>query len=91
LAVNRLAALALAKYNIRVNAILPGAVDTPMLWRNLLPGQKQEDLAAMMVKSHPIGRIGNPVDMAEMILFLASDRSSFVTGAEIAIDGGQTL
>jgi NAD(P)-dependent dehydrogenase (short-subunit alcohol dehydrogenase family) len=91
LAVSRLAAQALAPYNIRVNAILPGAVDTPMLWRNLLPGQKKEDLEAMLVKSHPIGRVGNPTDMADMILFLASDRSSFVTGAEIAIDGGQTL
>jgi NAD(P)-dependent dehydrogenase (short-subunit alcohol dehydrogenase family) len=91
LAVNRLAAQALAKYNIRVNAILPGAVETPMLWRNLLPGQKKEDLEGMLIKSHPIGRIGTPTDMADMILFLASDRSTFVTGAEIAIDGGQTL
>jgi NAD(P)-dependent dehydrogenase (short-subunit alcohol dehydrogenase family) len=45
----------------------------------------------MLIKSHPIGRIGTPTDMADMILFLASDRSTFVTGAEIAIDGGQTL
>ena len=91
LAVNRLAALALAKYNIRVNAISPGAVDTPMLWRNLLAGQKREELEAMLVKSHPIGRVGKSADIAEMILFLASDRSSFMTGAEIAVDGGQTL
>jgi NAD(P)-dependent dehydrogenase (short-subunit alcohol dehydrogenase family) len=91
LAVSHLAALEGAKYGIRVNAILPGAVDTPMMWRNLVPGQTRQELHDFYLKQHPIGRIGNPGDMADSILFLLSDKASFITGAELAVDGGQIL
>jgi NAD(P)-dependent dehydrogenase (short-subunit alcohol dehydrogenase family) len=71
--------------NIRVNAIAPGPTDTPMLREALSP----EDLQAF-VDSFPLGRLGRPEELAQAVLFLASDESSFVTGAILAVDGGQT-
>ena len=78
-------------YNIRVNAILPGGVDTPMLERNLLPGQTLEELKAFYVQQHPIGRIATTDDMADAVLYLCSPASSYITGVGLPVDGGQTL
>ncbi len=76
---------------IRVNAICPGYIDTPMLsqWANLQPDPK----AAMdqIAKLHPVRRIGTPRDIAEAALFLASDAASFITGATLVVDGGLTV
>lgn len=80
----RVAALDLAPEGIRVNAIVPGPVLTPMVLRDDDP-----DAAARLART-PLGRAGLPADVAELALFLASDASSFVTGAEVVIDGGQT-
>jgi 3alpha(or 20beta)-hydroxysteroid dehydrogenase len=80
----KVAALELAADNIRVNAIVPGPVLTPMVLR------QDDPTAAVRLAATPLGRAGLPSDIAELALFLVSDRSAFMTGAELVIDGGQT-
>jgi len=91
LALTRLAAKAGGKYGVRVNAVLPGAIDTPMLWGNLRDGQDPQELIDMLVKQHPIGRIGQTSDIAQAVAFLLDPENSFVTGALLAVDGGQLV
>jgi NAD(P)-dependent dehydrogenase (short-subunit alcohol dehydrogenase family) len=91
LALTRLAAKAGGKHRVRVNAVLPGAIDTPMLWGNLRPGQAPQELIEMLVKQHPIGRIGVPGDVAQAVAFLLDPVNSFITGALLAVDGGQLV
>jgi 3alpha(or 20beta)-hydroxysteroid dehydrogenase len=79
------AALDLAPRNIRVNSIHPGPIDTPMLDVRT-PEQNQQRL-----QSVPMKRMGTPEEIADLVLFLVSDESRYITGAEIAIDGGATL
>lgn len=74
-----------AKHHVRVNAVAPGPTDTPMLREAMSP----EQLAAFAA-TFPMGRLGRPEELARAILFLASDEASFVTGAILAVDGGQT-
>ncbi|HWP47029.1 MAG TPA: glucose 1-dehydrogenase [Candidatus Limnocylindrales bacterium] len=74
-----------AKDKIRVNALCPGPTDTPML-REVLSPKELEAFAA----TFPMGRLGRPEELAYAALFLASHESSFVTGALLAVDGGQT-
>lgn len=77
------------KYGIRCNSMHPGGVDTAIfnpLWQAVGHAQGKAFIAAR----HPIGRMAEPVDLGEVVLWLASDRSSFVTGAEIVADGGLT-
>jgi meso-butanediol dehydrogenase/(S,S)-butanediol dehydrogenase/diacetyl reductase len=74
-----------AKDHIRVNAIAPGPTDTPMLRENMSP-EELADFAA----TFPMKRLGRPEELAYAALFLASDEASFVTGAVLAVDGGQT-
>lgn len=78
------AALDLGPLGIRVNAILPGVIRTPMI-ENVLEG-REEQLASGL----PLGRIGEPADIASAALFLASDDSVWVSGQDFVIDGGQT-
>jgi NAD(P)-dependent dehydrogenase (short-subunit alcohol dehydrogenase family) len=83
----RQAALELAHYNITVNAIAPGAFAT-----NIGGGRlKSEDVRRAMSKRIPLGRVADPNEIKGLALFLASSASSFVTGAEIPIDGGTSL
>jgi NAD(P)-dependent dehydrogenase (short-subunit alcohol dehydrogenase family) len=82
------AALDLAKYNIRVNAICPGAIDTPLMRSNLKAAGDEEEELRKISASEPIGRVGTPDEIARAALFLASDESSFATGAPFLIDGG---
>eukprot|EP01116_Phalansterium_solitarium_P008541 TRINITY_DN2245_c0_g1_i4.p1 TRINITY_DN2245_c0_g1~~TRINITY_DN2245_c0_g1_i4.p1 ORF type:complete len:264 (-),score=117.17 TRINITY_DN2245_c0_g1_i4:122-913(-) len=94
-ALTRAASLEFADDNIRVNAVLPGAVDTPMLHSGLSRGHVEGtnvlELVRGLGKKHVMGRVGQPEEIGEAILFLAdSDRSSFVTGQSITIDGGAT-
>jgi NAD(P)-dependent dehydrogenase (short-subunit alcohol dehydrogenase family) len=91
LALTRLAAKAGGKFKVRVNAVLPGAIDTPMLWGNLREGQPPQELIDMLVKQHPIGRIGQPSDVAQAVAFLLDPANSFITGAMMAVDGGQLV
>jgi NAD(P)-dependent dehydrogenase (short-subunit alcohol dehydrogenase family) len=91
LALTRLAAKAGGKFGVRVNAVLPGAIDTPMLWGNLREGQDPQALIDMLVKQHPIGRIGQTTDVARSVAFLLDPDNSFVTGALLAVDGGQLV
>jgi NAD(P)-dependent dehydrogenase (short-subunit alcohol dehydrogenase family) len=77
-------ALELAQHRIRVNAIGPGKIQTPMAPETTDTEEKRARLAA----SIPIGRIGQPEDIASMIAFLASDEASFITGKSYYVDGG---
>jgi NAD(P)-dependent dehydrogenase (short-subunit alcohol dehydrogenase family) len=76
----------LKQRKIRVNAISPGPIDTPGL-RDAMQGQEQ--LKNYIVSTVPQGRMGNPEEVAKAVSFLASDDSSFVTGIELFVDGGQ--
>lgn len=77
--------------NIRVNCVCPGEIDTPMFRqeakaRNL----PVEEYRKQLCEYHPIGRLGEPVEVANAVLFLASDEASFITGTAFSVDGGYT-
>lgn len=76
----RSAARELAPFNIRVNAVLPGLIDTPMV--------KDRVETDAFISKVPLGRIGTVDDVTPVVLFLASNPDSYVTGAEILVDGG---
>ena len=78
----QIAAAELASSGIRVNAVLPGAVETPML---------DEKTQARLVATSVAGRIGKPMEIADAVAFLVSDRAAFITGSELVVDGGQSL
>ncbi|WP_030773142.1 MULTISPECIES: SDR family NAD(P)-dependent oxidoreductase [unclassified Streptomyces] len=77
----RSAALDLARDRIRVNSVHPGAIDTPMV---------AEAVAGRDWSHVPLGRMGRPEEVGELVLFLCSDASSYVTGGEFTVDGGMT-
>jgi len=82
----RVVAVEYARDRIRVNCVCPGAIDTP----GLAPALKQPGFAAKFNEAIPMGRLGKPEEMANVVLFLASDLASFVTGSAFVADGGQT-
>lgn len=74
---------------IRLNVVSPGPIDTPLLYRN--PGMSEEQVAQlkeMMIANIPMHRMGQSEDVAKAVLFLASDDASFITGANLFVDGG---
>lgn len=81
----RTAALEYAEQGLRVNAVCPGVIDTEMVER--FTGH-DPDAEAALLASEPVGRIGHPEEIADAVVWLSSDRSSFVTGQAIAVDGG---
>jgi len=86
-------AMELAPFNIRVNAIAPGPISTKLLdshWFHLPPEQAKKEKETM-AKMTPMGRIGEPDEIVGAAIYLASDASSYTTGAEIVVDGGTLL
>lgn len=90
LSLTRNLALDYADDNIRVVAICPGSVDTPMLRSTAALNSADDPERALSEwgRKHPLGRIGRPEEIAEVVLFLASEKASFITGEYICIDGG---
>jgi NAD(P)-dependent dehydrogenase (short-subunit alcohol dehydrogenase family) len=84
----RCAALEFARDRIRVNCIAPGAIQTPILFG--LEGESPEDRDARLVKYQPYPHAGQPEDIANAALFLASDAATFITGHTLVVDGGAT-
>lgn len=80
-------ALSYAKDNIRVNSVHPGFIWTPLVEAL---GKKNPEFRKQLDSLHPIGHVGDPIDIAYGILYLVSDESKFVTGSELVIDGGYT-
>lgn len=82
-----------ARYGVRVNSVLPGSVDTPMLRTSaeeFSDGTSEgiESVIANWGSAHPLGRVAQPIEIGEVVTFLASARASFITGAQITVDGG---
>ncbi len=84
----KVAALDYAAQNIRVNAVCPGVIDTPMIDRAL---DANPDMRPMLEQGAPMGRMGTAKEIAEAIVWLASDEASFMTGQAVAPDGGWTI
>jgi NAD(P)-dependent dehydrogenase (short-subunit alcohol dehydrogenase family) len=79
-----------ARYNIRVNAVACGTVDTPIVHRSARDSGDPDKYWKMLKDNHPIGRIATPDEVASFFVYMASDLASFFTGAVIMMDGGYT-
>jgi len=77
-------------YNIRCNSVHPSFADTPMLQTMVASARNPEKTLALYRAAAPLGRLARPFDVAQTVLFLASDESTFTTGAELVVDGGLT-
>lgn len=71
---------------MRVNAVCPGVIDTEMVDR--FTGHHQQEADTTLIATEPIGRYGRPEEIADAVVWLCSDRATFVTGQTIAVDGG---
>jgi NAD(P)-dependent dehydrogenase (short-subunit alcohol dehydrogenase family) len=78
-----------AARGVRVNSVAPGTIETPMIG-GPTAGRELSSGLRYLLDHHPIGRFGTPLEVARAILFLASDEASFITGANLAVDGGYT-
>lgn len=88
LSLTRTMALDFVGDNIRVNALVPGAIDTPLLRRSFARHKEPEPVMAASRARHAMGRFGRAEEVAEAALFLASDAAAFTTGTTLAVDGG---
>lgn len=84
------AALEWAPLGIRVNSVHPGFIDTPMVSGALADREDGNEMRVALIAAHPLGRFGMPREIGDVIAFLASDEASFITGAELVVDGGYT-
>ncbi len=87
----RTMALELAESGIRINCVCPASVDTPMLRAGFDRAADPERARELNIKRHPLGRLGTPMDVAYLVLFLASDEASWITGGTYIIDGGASI
>jgi NAD(P)-dependent dehydrogenase (short-subunit alcohol dehydrogenase family) len=90
---SRVTAVRYAAQGVRVNTVIPGLMNTPLVAERLAKSQSAGDAAALIAKRHartPTGRMGDAWDVAWAVVYLASDEAKFVTGAEIVVDGGLT-
>jgi NAD(P)-dependent dehydrogenase (short-subunit alcohol dehydrogenase family) len=87
----RCVALELAPKGVRVNAVNPGVVVTELHRRGGMGDEQYENFLERSKTTHPLGRVGTAGEVAELVLFLASDRASWITGVTYAIDGGRAL
>ena len=83
-------ALELAPMGVRVNSVHPGFIETPMVLNAFRRSENENEMRDMIVGRHAVGRLGVPREIADAIVFLASDESSFMTGSELVVDGGYT-
>lgn len=88
---SRSMALDFAEYGIRINCVAPGSVNTPMLEWAVSLDPNPDEVMDNIKNMHPLGRIASADEVAEVVAFLASDKSSFVTGAVYSVDGGLLL
>jgi 2-keto-3-deoxy-L-fuconate dehydrogenase len=79
-----------AAEGIRCNAVCPGVIATDMTWQYVEASADREAALAEMAALHPARRLGQPAEVAEAVLFLASDASPFTTGAILSVDGGMS-
>ncbi|MDF0499050.1 SDR family NAD(P)-dependent oxidoreductase [Bradyrhizobium yuanmingense] len=84
------AALEWAPLGIRVNSVHPGFIDTPMVSGPLDDLENGDEIRNMIISRHPLARLGAAREIADAVLFLASDESSYISGAELVVDGGYT-
>ena len=89
MSLTRVLAIEYAKNNIRVNAVCPGVIDTPMNERNLKKTKNKKELISKWKTITPLGRVASPYELAQTVLFLSSDMSSFITGVGLLVDGGR--
>ena len=87
----RCTALELAPKGIRVNSVNPGAIDTDIFNRQGMSEEEIRSYFEICKTTHPIGRIGTPLEVAKCIAFLASNDASFVCGQTLAVDGGRSI
>lgn len=77
-----------APYGVRVNGVVPGTIDTPMVRRELEASSDPERQLSLLATSQPLQRVGQPEDVANLVMFLATPMASFITGALMSVDGG---
>ncbi|MBC7521845.1 MAG: glucose 1-dehydrogenase [Sandarakinorhabdus sp.] len=90
LMLTKAAAIEWAPLGIRVNSVHPGYFETPMVTNVIAASEDGNAMRTQIIAAHPLGRLGHPSEIADAVLFLASDESSFMTGAELVVDGGYT-
>ncbi|QPH56050.1 glucose 1-dehydrogenase [Pontivivens ytuae] len=91
LGLTRAASIEYAKDGIRINAVSPGGVETEMFERAAGPLEQNSEGRQFFTNFHPMGRISQPEEQAEAVLFLASEKASFVNGANLAVDSGWSI
>jgi NAD(P)-dependent dehydrogenase (short-subunit alcohol dehydrogenase family) len=89
--ITRAAALEYAKNGIRINAVCPGFIRTPMLEDSLTSNKDADALTERLKATMPMGRRGKPEEIAEAVVWLCSDAASFITGHPLAVDGGWVI